>query len=133
MDDIISQMVWPYGNVRVRRRLVHVGLRQNVLGAWTPSDEEGTPPAVFLEDDIEVSTLWWQWVQACLREYATDESLRKQLIGVSLFTPDDMNEPYENGGGRDNEGKYVPSCEWQGLHFRSKRPEAASGATASTS
>ena len=111
--------------MRVRRRLVHVGLRENVLGAWTPADEEHVAPAIFLEDDVEVSALWWHWVQAGLREYAADPALKSQLMGISLYTPDDMNEPYENGGTHVDQ-KWVPSCGWQGLHAKSKRTGSAS-------
>jgi len=43
---------------------------------------------------------------------------------VSLFTPDDMNEPYDNGGKRGPNG-WEPSCGWQALHSKSKKPGAA--------
>ena len=74
IDALIEGVQWPHGAVRVRRRLKHAGLRKNVLGAWTPDDERGSSshgrPAVFLEDDIEVSPLWWLWAQSALRAYA---------------------------------------------------------------
>ena len=61
-----------------------------------------------LEDDVEVSALWWHWAQAGLRRYAHLPA----VVGVSLFTPDDMNEAYENGG-TNGAGGWEPSCGWQ--------------------
>lgn len=126
MDAVAGSLrSWPYGEVRVRRRRSHAGLRDNVLGAWLPRADE-TVPAVFLEDDIELSPLWWLWVQASLRRYAhlactasEQGTGRRQLIGISLFTPDDMNEPYLNRGG-------AATCPWQSAHARSRVPRSAS-------
>ena len=76
IDSCVRGLQWPHGPVRVRRRHVRAGLRDNVLGAWTPTDEESPAPAVFLEDDVEVSTRWWHWVQASFHAYGAP--LQKQ-------------------------------------------------------
>ena len=117
MDATIAAFVWPHGEVRVRRRRAHAGLRDNVLGAWRPASDSD-PPAVFLEDDIELSPLWWHWLQAALQRYASPA--RSGLMGVSLFTPDKLNEPYRN---RDD---FHHGCAWQALHARSKSEDASS-------
>ena len=116
-----SLSTWPYGVVRVQRRRERAGLRDNVLGAWRPGSDDD-PPAVFLEDDIEVSPLWWHWLQACLRQYAASPS----LLGVSLFTPDEMNEPFLNSYRRLRDGREIPMCGWQAQHARTKGRNATS-------
>ena len=89
LDLVVASLAntWQYGQVSVRRRRSRAGLRDNILGAYVPASDDA-PPAVFLEDDIELSPLWWHWIQACLRRYASPPS--KALVGISLFTPDDM-------------------------------------------
>ena len=111
IDALAHGFRWPHGELRVRRRRKWAGLRDNVLGAWVPTSDD-SPPAVFLEDDVEVSPLWWHWVQAAMLRYATPAALADGLIGISLFTPDELNEPYRNRGGRD-------ACGWQARHARS--------------
>ena len=120
MDAVVDALarVWPHGEVRVRRRRTRAGLRDNVLGAWRPASDTAAP-AVFLEDDIELSPLWWHWVQACLRRYASPP--RTGLLGISLYTPDDMNEQFTNGPYRDASGKSLMPCDWQAQHARARR------------
>ena len=45
LDSIIHSFAstWKHGEVRVRRRRAHAGLRDNVLGAWEPSDTDQRP------------------------------------------------------------------------------------------
>merc|ERR1719487_1890623 len=85
IDELVASLTstWPHGGVRVHRRRERAGLRDNVLGAWHP--KPGDPPALFLEDDVELSPLWWHWVQACLRRYASPPP--RALLGISLYTP----------------------------------------------
>lgn len=106
IDAAIDTFDWPHGDVLVRRRTRRAGLRDNVLGSWT--GEEGRP-AVMLEDDIEVSALWWQWAQSALERY----SALPAVVGVSLYTPDDLNEAYMNGNVRGADGAIGPACGWQ--------------------
>ena len=88
MDAVIDALHWPHGDVLVRcarrsadgaclgslrrtfvrrRRTARAGLRENILGSWTGAEGR---PGVMLEDDVEVSALWWHWAQAGLRRYA---------------------------------------------------------------
>ena len=121
MDAVIDALRWPHGDVLVRRRTAHAGLRVNILGSWTGAEGR---PGVMLEDDIELSSFWWQWTQAGLARYAGLPA----VVGVSLFTPDDMNEAYENGGSHGANGKWVPSCGWQSTHYRKSAPETTASA-----
>ena len=80
------------------------------MGSWTGAEGR---PGVMLEDDVEVSALWWHWAQAGISRYAHLPA----VVGVSLFTPDDMNEAYENGG-TNGAGGWEPSCGWQSRYYR---------------
>lgn len=111
IDDVVHSLAWPHGAVSIRRRRQHAGLRDNILGAWQPRAHAA--PALFLEDDLEVSSLWWRWVQACLGRYASPPP--PELIGISLFTPDDMNEPFVNAYPHGQ-----PACQWQASHARAR-------------
>lgn len=123
IDAVMESLAsWPHGNVRVRRRTAHAGLRDNILGAWLPESNHSAP-ALFLEDDIELSPLWWVWVQASLRRYAQPPS--RGLIGISLFTPDDLNEAFTNSDRLDESGKPAPSCSWQATHARARVPSSS--------
>ena len=128
MDHVVEELrsAWPRGRVSVRRRLRHAGLRDNVLGAWVPASNDSVP-AVFLEDDIELSPLWYHYVQSSLRRYGDhDHALAGQLVGISLFTPDDMNEAFMNGHATDRRsGRPRPSCAWQGAHARATSDASA--------
>ena len=103
-----------------RRRTARAGLRENILGSWTGAEGR---PGVMLEDDVEVSALWWHWAQAGLRRYAHLPA----VVGVSLFTSDDMNEAYENGG-TNGAGGWEPSCGWQSRYYRSSAAQHTASA-----
>ena len=133
MDAVVDSLsqAWPHGAVRVERRNRHAGLRDNILGAWQPQ-ADSDPPALILEDDLELSSLWWHWVQACLVRYQTIrvdgqmDTASRRLLGISLHTPDDMNEQYINSYRRIPGGERVPACSWQGSHARARGARASS-------
>jgi hypothetical protein len=162
LDRVMKSLWWPHGPVRLRRRTSRAGLAGNVLGAWVPAESD-TRPALLLEDDIELSPLWWVWVQACLRRYdaapaavhdarthaklslspslSSSPSLPSSspppppplrppgLIGISLFTPDNMNEAFTNADrpAATPGGQRKPSCPWQSLHARARAPSRGGG------
>jgi hypothetical protein len=128
LDAVIRLLAeWPFGPVALRRRDLRAGLRDNVLGAWRPPSDT-SPPALLLEDDVELSPLWYHWTQACLQRYLPRErGLPPGLLGVSLYTPDDMNEAYVNGYLTDpSTGTRRPACAWQAAHARASSPSSSS-------
>jgi len=54
------------------------GLQRAWFNAWTPTSE--TERAVILEDDMELSPLWFQWLQRAWKTYGD----RNDLGGISL-------------------------------------------------
>lgn len=59
--------VWPYGQVRLRRRVMPAGLFTSIVESWYPVDNHSY--AVLLEDDIEVSPLFYVWLKLNLLKY----------------------------------------------------------------
>mmetsp|Transcript_5701 Transcript_5701/g.16058 ORF Transcript_5701/g.16058 Transcript_5701/m.16058 type:complete len:811 (-) Transcript_5701:644-3076(-) len=82
---------WSVGSVNIHIAPQHLGLRQSWLQAWRPpigDDNNNTERAIILEDDVEVSALWYQWVQTMYHHYGNDASIagfslqRQQLIPI---------------------------------------------------
>jgi hypothetical protein len=63
----IAAMRWLHGPTCVHRRAVKAGLMTAVVESWYPAgnDEYG----VLLEDDVEVSRLWYAWAKMGVLRY----------------------------------------------------------------
>ena len=87
---LVRGLRWPHGPLTVHRRQGNVGLKRNILEAWYPPADDGEL-GVTLEDDIEVSPFWFEWVLAAVGRYYLGAdvapALRDRLLGVSLFRP----------------------------------------------
>lgn len=85
----VQDFEWPHGRKDVRTRLFNGGLMASVVESWDPQmtrDEY----AVILEDDIEVSLLWYIWAKVSLLRYRYSNEasdLNDRLVGISLYTP----------------------------------------------
>lgn len=64
---VIGSFNWEYGTVSVTRRVVHGGLLPAVVESWYPSDNHSY--GLILEDDVEVSPLFYAWVKMSLLRY----------------------------------------------------------------
>ena len=76
---------WPFGAKTVHNRFSNAGLRAQWLDTWNLSVPAGlhasTPEvALILEDDLEVSAAFWQWLKAGHAHYAA----RTDIAGFSL-------------------------------------------------
>ncbi|KAI9356986.1 hypothetical protein DFJ73DRAFT_821711, partial [Zopfochytrium polystomum] len=60
--------------------------------AWNPASD--TDVALFLEDDVEVSPLFFKYAYWCARTFLLPTPLLPGIIGCSLYTPrvDEINE-----------------------------------------
>jgi hypothetical protein len=68
---------WPYGDVRIHARDKWVGLRRQ----WLEADDSGNPSgSLILEDDLEVSPLFFQWWRDAIAAYGG----RPDVAGVTL-------------------------------------------------
>ncbi|CAE6410546.1 unnamed protein product [Rhizoctonia solani] len=78
----------PIGShVSVRHRIVYAGLMTAVVESWYPHGNHSY--GVMLEDDVEVSPLFYAWIKFCILRYryGTPLSNTSQLYGISLYQP----------------------------------------------
>ncbi|KAI0559423.1 Nucleotide-diphospho-sugar transferase [Gracilaria domingensis] len=62
---------WKYGTKIIHKRAVNAGLYQQWIYTWNIT-EETTEFAVILEDDLEVSPAFYQWLRVARAAYAQD-------------------------------------------------------------
>jgi len=79
----VTRLVWPYGPKAINRRVKKGGLVAAVAESFFPSSP--LDHGVLLEDDIEVSTHWFQYVTSVLDLHYKDPDPR--IIGISLYNP----------------------------------------------
>ncbi|THU87871.1 hypothetical protein K435DRAFT_326494 [Dendrothele bispora CBS 962.96] len=72
---------WSHGPVFIHYRVVQAGLLPAVLESWYPSSDDEY--ALLLEDDVELSPLFYIWVKLSLLKYRLEPS----LFGISLYQP----------------------------------------------
>ncbi|KAI3634739.1 hypothetical protein MIR68_007120 [Amoeboaphelidium protococcarum] len=118
--------VWPYGQVRLRRRVMPAGLFTSIVESWYPVDNHSY--AVLLEDDIEVSPLFYVWLKLNLLKYRYSQIQLpsiSQLYGISLYTPKVHEVTYPKRKFRADE-EIIPQfspflfqvpCSWGALYF----------------
>ena len=58
---------WPYGQVTSLVAKENMGLRDAWFNAWKPKSDDDR--AIILEDDIELSPLWYRWVHGAYDAY----------------------------------------------------------------
>ncbi|KAJ7801867.1 hypothetical protein B0H14DRAFT_3489107 [Mycena olivaceomarginata] len=82
---IVGAYQWSHGTVFTHRRVVHGGLLPAVVESWYPHSNDSY--GVLLEDDVELSPLFYAWVKMGILRYryggARSETAR--LFGISLY------------------------------------------------
>ena len=64
---IVNDFRWPHGHKFVHHRVVHAGLLTAVVESWFPHSRHSY--GVLLEDDVEVSSLYYAWIKMALLRY----------------------------------------------------------------
>ena len=82
MYEFAASFAWPHGPVDVRARHSQGGLINAIIEGWYPRSDD-REWAFFLEDDIEVSRMFFRWAQNG-RAVCENDAL---CIGVSLYSP----------------------------------------------
>jgi hypothetical protein len=82
--DYVVDFRWPHGRKDVHGRVVKGGLIAVVVESWFPASD--TEYAILLEDDIEVSPLYYVYLKAMLSSYL-DAGSPESVISISLYTP----------------------------------------------
>jgi hypothetical protein len=64
---IVNDLQWEHGSTSVNHRVIHGGLLSAVVESWYPHSNDSY--GLILEDDVEVSPLFWAWVKMTLLRY----------------------------------------------------------------
>lgn len=125
----VVEFKWPFGPKQVHLRHLQGGLINAVLESWYPASMDEM--AVMLEDDIEVSPLFFRWILGVLGQYRTPSLYDPRLVGISLYTPrvGELKLPrprYNFTSLLLEENLYEPAavrfqlpCSWGALYFAS--------------
>ena len=82
----VDELEWPHGHLSIRHRVILGGLLPSIVESWYPTTNHSY--GLFLEDDIEVSPLFYMWTKfALLRyRYARDSAgVSQRMFGISLY------------------------------------------------
>lgn len=63
----VAHFRWNFGAVHVQHRIISAGLLPAVVEAWYPHDNDTY--GVLLEDDVEVSPLFYAWIKVAILRY----------------------------------------------------------------
>ena len=64
---VVEDFKWLHGSISIHHRIIHGGLLPAVVESWYPSSNDSY--AVILEDDVELSPLFYAWLKMCLLTY----------------------------------------------------------------
>ena len=64
---VVQAFEWKHGTVSANRRVIHGGLLPAVVESWYPRSDDSY--SLILEDDVEVSPLFYGWVKMSLLKY----------------------------------------------------------------
>ncbi|KAK7460529.1 hypothetical protein VKT23_009250 [Stygiomarasmius scandens] len=74
---------WDHGPVFAHHRIIQAGLLPAVLESWYPASDDEY--ALLLEDDVELSPLFYAWIKLTLLSYGP--KYHPSLFGISLYQP----------------------------------------------
>ena len=120
ISSYVADFQWPHGPKFVRARIVHAGLIAVVVESWYPADSNEY--AIILEDDIEVSPLFYRWVRMALDAYHSAGS-PTNIFGISINTYLRRGTYYEQDSlskvhqGRPFVGDNSLLSNWTALYF----------------
>ena len=90
LDEAVLQVAttleWKYGTKIVHKRKTNAGLYQQWIYTWNIT-EETTEFAVILEDDLEVSPAFYQWLRLARAAYAQDSDVGAFTLQRSTLRP----------------------------------------------
>ncbi|ORY99001.1 hypothetical protein BCR43DRAFT_436945 [Syncephalastrum racemosum] len=82
---LVNGYTWRHGKKIVRHRIQKGGLMPAIVESWYPSSDHNY--AVLLEDDIEVSPLYYVWAKYSILKYRYSENATQLMYGISLYSP----------------------------------------------
>ena len=84
---LVNSFVWHQGQKIIRHRIRKGGLMPAIVESWYPSNNDEY--AVLLEDDIEVSPLFYVWSKYAILKYrySGNSEAYRLMYGISLYAP----------------------------------------------
>lgn len=80
------KVMWKHGTKTIHKRTVNAGLYQQWIYTWNITAET-TEVAVILEDDLEVSPAFYQWLRVARAAYAQDPEVAAFTLQRSTLRP----------------------------------------------
>ncbi|GAA5886405.1 hypothetical protein JCM6882_001628 [Rhodosporidiobolus microsporus] len=83
---LVDDLRWPHGTFNLRHRILLGGLMPAIVESWYPTSNDSY--GVLLEDDVEVSPLFYGWLKFTILQYRYTLAGRRasqRLFGVSLY------------------------------------------------
>ncbi|KAG8686628.1 hypothetical protein FRC09_014010 [Ceratobasidium sp. 395] len=101
------------GHVAVRHRIVYAGLMTAVVESWHPHGNHFY--GVILEDDVELSPMFYAWVKFCVLRYRSSGTTQ-EIISRRMFDPKDIFSKLELEYPHTPYLSQVP-CSWGAVYF----------------
>ncbi|GAA5848896.1 hypothetical protein JCM9279_004658 [Rhodotorula babjevae] len=83
---LVDDLRWPHGTFSLRHRILLGGLMPAIVESWYPTSNDTY--GVLLEDDVEVSPLYYAWLKFSILQYRYTLAGRRasaRMFGVSLY------------------------------------------------
>ncbi|RPD76638.1 hypothetical protein L226DRAFT_552271 [Lentinus tigrinus ALCF2SS1-7] len=82
---LVSDFEWASGETFLHHRVVHGGLMTSVVESWYPQNNDSY--GLILEDDVELSPLFYAWVKMSLLRYryGRPNDRNPNMFGISLY------------------------------------------------
>ncbi|GAA6059230.1 hypothetical protein JCM10212_006623 [Sporobolomyces blumeae] len=83
---LVDDFRWPHGPLQIRHRILLGGLMPAIVESWYPTSNDTY--GVLLEDDVEVSPLFYGWLKFTILKYRytlAGRAASSRLFGVSLY------------------------------------------------
>ncbi|KAF8892100.1 hypothetical protein BD779DRAFT_1437204 [Infundibulicybe gibba] len=92
---LVENFDWKAGRLFVHHRVIHGGLLPAVVESWYPHGNNTY--GLLLEDDVELSPLFYAWAKMAILRYRHGDSTNKspQLFGISLYQQKNLELPSE--------------------------------------
>ncbi|KAK2463709.1 hypothetical protein APHAL10511_004460 [Amanita phalloides] len=92
---LIDSFTWGHGTITVYHRIIHGGLLPAVVESWYPHANHTY--ALLLEDDVELSPLFYAWVKMSVLRYRYGSKGNRSplLFGISLYQQKNMELPID--------------------------------------
>eukprot|EP00761_Pharyngomonas_kirbyi_P004011 gb/GECH01004015.1/.p1 GENE.gb/GECH01004015.1/~~gb/GECH01004015.1/.p1 ORF type:complete len:369 (+),score=76.12 gb/GECH01004015.1/:1-1107(+) len=116
-----SEFPWTRGSKTIIKRHKKGGLRLNILEGWYPAERNEF--GLLLEDDVELSPLWFRFVDRVIRAYWNfdrDGENNPRFAGIALWNPYknevQLDKPFERPP-HNTPFLLAQPCSWGGLYF----------------